>query len=240
MPKRLLAAGGAILLASSSLAQQAQPNSYTQRDVRIGAFNQVEVSGPIRVSIFVIDKPAAISLVGPPALLDDTVAEVVGDTLKIHFRPGASWSWNPGSGVTVAVTTPKLRATRVKGAAMVEVDQFDAMRGNGFSAATTGSGKIALRGLDAGQVHLATGSSGSITVEGKAQQAIYAVGGSGSIDAKRLRVQTAAIAIGGSGSIYADVARTANISGNGAGSVDVVGGATCLKAAAKVRQVECR
>lgn len=240
MPRTSLVAAGAILLPGSSLAQQGQPNPYTQRDVKTGAFDQVEVSGPIRVSIFVIDKPTAVRLVGPPVLLSDTVAEVINGTLKIHFRPGASWSWNPGSGVTVAVTTPTLRATRIDGAAMLEVDQFDAIPVNGFSAATSDAGKIALRGLNARQVQLATGGSGSITVEGKAQQASFSVGGSGSIDAKRLRVQTAAIAIGGAGSIYADVARTANISVQGAGSVDVVGGATCVKDAAHLRQIECR
>jgi hypothetical protein len=66
------------------------------------------------------------------------------------------------------------------------------------------------------------------------------VGGSGSIDAKRLRVERASIAIGGAGSAYADVSNAANISVNGSGRVEVVGGATCIKQPANSRQVDCR
>lgn len=237
MRKLLLAAGSALALVGSTQAQQTQPNPYQSRDVPLGTFDGVEVSGPFKVGVLISGEPAKVRLSGPPALLADTIAKVDGETLTIRFRDGAPWSWNPGSGVNVFVSAPRLVSARVHGAAQVEIDQ---VRGEMFSAATDGSGTIALRGLDIGRVLLATGGSGGISAEGRARDGRYAVGGSGSIDAKRLRVETASIAIGGAGSIYADVSRTADASVGGSGRVDVVGGATCIKQPAKSPRIECR
>lgn len=237
-----------IFLASISMASSTtpasaapvQPGSFEQRNIPVAAFDKVEISGPFKVSIFVVEKPADVVLQGPPALLADTVAEVADGTLKIHFRDGANRSWSPGSGVNVSVIATQLRSARVQGAASVEIDQFGQTHGKSFSAATTGSGSITIRGLNSEQVQLATGGSGGITVEGTARGGSYSVGGAGSIDAKRLRVQSASIAIGGAGSIYADVAKTAVVSVEGGGGVDLVGGATCVKPVARAGQVECR
>jgi hypothetical protein len=237
MRKMLLAALGAFILGGSTQAQQAQPNPYQSRDVEVGAFDRIKVSGPFKVGVFVSDKPAGVHLSGPPALLADTIATVDGDTLKIRFREGADWSWNQGSGMVVTVDAPLLLSAGTEGAATVEID---GVRGDRFSAATNGSGSIALTGLEAGRVQFATGGAGGITAEGKAREAEYAVGGAGSIDAKRLRVETASIALGGSGSIHADVSGKANVALGGSGHVDIVGGATCIKQPAGSPQIECR
>lgn len=226
--------------ACPSGAEPVQSNSYVQRKISVADFDKVEITGPFKVAIFVAGKPADVVLQGPPALLADTIAEVSDGTLKIRYREGATWSWNPGSGVNVSVVATQLRSARAVGAATVEIDQFGQTRGKSFSAATTGSGSITVRGLDSEQVQLATGGAGGIIAEGSAGAGTYAVGGAGSIDAKRLRVKSASIAIGGAGSIYADVARTAVITVDGGGGVDVVGGATCVKPLARAAQVECR
>jgi hypothetical protein len=237
MGKMLLVAVAAFALAGVTQARETQPNLYQARELAIGAFDRVEVSGPFKVGVFVGGDSARVRLLGPPALLADTIAKVEGDTLTIRFREGAHWSWNEGSGVTVSVSAPRLVSARVRGAADLDIDR---VRADTFSAATEGSGSIALRGLDTGRVAFATGGSGDITAEGVARQGSYAVGGSGTIDAKRLRVQTASIAIGGAGSIYADVSRAADVSVRGSGRVDVVGGATCTQQPAKSERVECR
>jgi hypothetical protein len=233
----LLVSGAAFALASASQAKDVQPNAYQSRDVPVGAFQRLEVSGPFKVGVVVQDGPAHVSLTGPSALLADTIAKVDGDTLSIRFREGAAWSWNPGSGVNIVVSAPSLVSARVRGAAEVEVSQA---HGETFSASTEGSGSIALRGFQARQVKFATGGSGGITAEGKAADASYAVSGSGSIDAKRLRVTRASIAVGGSGSVSADVSRTADVSVVGSGRVEVVGVATCIWKRATGPQVECR
>lgn len=214
-----------------------QPDPYQHREFTIGAFDRVKVSGPFKVAVIVGDEPAKVHLVGPPALLADTIAVVEGDTLQIRFREGATWSWNPGSGVNVVVFAPNLRATSADLAASVEIG---GLQGDMFSASTDGSGSIVVRQLDVGHVQIATGGSGGVTVEGKARDASYVIGGSGSIDAKRLRVEHASIALGGSGSIYADVSKTASVSVSGSGRVEIVGGASCTKQPTNSPQIDCR
>jgi hypothetical protein len=195
------------------------------------------VSGPFKVGVLVSSEAAQVHVMGPPALLADTITTVEGDTLTIRFREGADWSWNPGSGVNVFVAAPNLDAVNVDGAAQVEIS---GVRGDMLSAETDGSGTLALRELDVERVQLATGGPGGITVEGRAREGTYVVGGPGSIDAKRLRVENASIAIAGAGSAYADVSHAANVSVNGSGRVEVVGGATCIKQPANSPRVDCR
>ncbi len=210
---------------------------YQYREVPLGAFDQLKVTGPFKVAVLVGEQPARLRIVGPPAQLADTIATVEGGILTIRFREGATWSWNPGDGVNIVIFTPDLASVSVEGAADVEVN---GVRGHMFSASTEGSGSLTVRQLAAENVQLATSGAGGITVDGRARDGTYIIGGAGSIDAKRLRVQTATIAIGGAGSAYADVSRTANVSVSGHGRIDVVGGATCIEQPAHSPRVECR
>jgi DNA-binding CsgD family transcriptional regulator len=218
-------------------AAEQNPSPYQSRDFAVGRFDELKVSGPFKVGVLVSNEPAQVHLMGPPALLADTIATVEGGALTIRFREGATWSWNPGSGVNVFVSAPNLTTVKVEGASEVEIG---GVHGDMFSAATDGSGTIVARGLDVGRVQLATGGSGGITVEGRAREGTYVVGGSGSIDAMRLRVENASIAIGGAGSAFAEASKGANISVNGSGHVEVVGGATCIKQPANSAQIDCR
>lgn len=137
----------------------------------------------------------------------------------------------------VAIDAPQLSALSVAGPAQVSVHSVE---GETFSASISGAGTIDIGGMDVGQAMFATGGSGSIRAEGTARDARYATGGAGSIEAKRLRVETAKIAIGGAGSIYADVSERADISVGGAGRVEVVGGAACVKQPVDSPRIECR
>jgi hypothetical protein len=222
---------------SAPSAASANPSPYQSREVAVGTFDRVTVSGPFQVGVVVGHEPARVRLQGPPALLADAIVTVEGDTLSIRFREGATWSWNPGSGVNVVVSTPSLASVNLEGAAVVEVY---GVRGEVFAAATEGSGTVRATGLDVGRVRLATGGSGGISVEGRAREATYMVGGAGSIDAMRLRVRNASIAIDGEGPSYANVSGTATVSSTGGGRVEVVGGATCIKRPADSRRIECR
>ncbi len=222
---------------STPSAAEANPSPYQSRDIAVETFDRLKVSGPFKVGVLVSDEPTRVRLQGPPALLADAVVAVEGGTLSIRFREGTTWSWNPGSGVNVVVSTPSLASVNVEGAADVEVY---GVRGETFAAATEGSGTVKATGLDVGRLRLATGGSGGISVEGSAREATYVVGRSGSIDAMRLRVRNASIAIGGAGSSYANVSGTANISSTGSGRVEVVGGAACIKQPADSPRIECR
>ncbi len=214
-----------------------QPTPYENRNIPVDRFDRLKVSGPFKVGVLIGTEPPHILLVGPPALLGDIIARVEGDTLVIRFREGATWSWNPGSGVNIVVFASRLNAVRLEGAATIEVN---GVRGDMLSAATDGSGTIVVRQLNVEHVELETSGAGGITVEGSARDAVYVVSGSGSIDAKRLRVERATIAIGSSGSAYADVSRTANVSVTGAGRLNLVGGAACMEQPIHSPQVDCR
>lgn len=236
MKKAFIGFLAVVLGMSHGHAQEANPSPYKTRDIPVGSFDRIEVSGPFMVWV-ISDSPAQVQLSGPPALLSDTEASVRDGTLIIRFRDGANWSWNPGSGVNVTVRTPSLRAVSASGAARIEVH---GMQGEEFSAATNGSGSIAIEGLSANEVNFAVSGSGSIRAEGTAEQAQYAIGGSGSIESKRLRVENADIAVGGSGSVHADVSDLANIAVRGSGAVEVVGGAQCIKSPPDSPRIVCR
>ena len=225
------------IIATQATAGAQRQGAYQYRELPLGPFDQLKVSGPFKVAVLVSEQPARLRIAGPSAQLADTIASVEGGILTIRFREGASWSWNPGDGVNIVVSTPDLASVSLEGAADVEVN---GVRRDMFSASTEGSGSVTVRRLAAGNVQLATSGAGGITVDGRARDGTYVVGGAGSIDAKRLRVQTATIAIGAAGSAYADVSRTANISVSGHGRVEIVGGATCITQPANSRQVECR
>ncbi len=213
------------------------PSPYQSREVAIGSFEHLKVSGPFKVGVIVSREVAQVRIQGPAALLADTIATLEGDTLTIRFREGANWSWNPGSGVSIFVSTPNLNSISVEGAANVEVF---GVSGDMFSAALDGSGTISARRLAVRHAQLTTDGAGDITVEGIAREGTYVIGGSGSIDAKRMPVKTATIAIGGAGSAYADVSNSAIISMSGSGHVEVVGGATCIKQPSNSPRVVCR
>jgi hypothetical protein len=225
-----------LAVARGSAAEE-NPSPYKSRELPVGAFDRLKVSGPFKVAVFVSDQPRRVTLLGPPALLADTIATVEAGTLVIRFREGAMWSWNPGSGVNVVVSTPGLTSASIEGAADLEIA---GVRGDMFSARTDGSGSITVTQLSVRRIMLAASGAGGITAAGSAQDSVYSDGGPGSIDAKNLRVQHASIAIGGAGSVEADVSRTANISVEGSGRVDVVGGASCIKQPANSPRVECR
>ncbi len=220
-----------------SSAAEANPSPYQSRKIAVGTFDRLMISGPFEVGVIVTDEPGQVLLQGPAPLLADTIVTVEGGALSIRYREGATWSWNPGSGVNVVIFTPHLSSVSLKGAAIVEVD---GVRGETFAAATEGSGTMKATGLNVERVRLTTGGAGGISAEGVAREAIYLVGGSGSIDAMRLRVTRADIATEGAGSTYANVSGMATIASAGSGRIEVVGGATCIKQPADSRRIECR
>jgi DNA-binding CsgD family transcriptional regulator len=216
---------------------EANPSPYQFRSYMIRKFDQLRVSGPFKVGVLASANSSAVEVQGPPQLLADTIVQVEGSILTIRFREGAPWSWNPGSGMNVVVSTPALSAAKVEGAAQVDII---GVRGNEFRAQTDGSGSIDIRQIDVDRVQLTTAGAGGINVEGRARMGTYMVGSSGSIDAKRLKVKNASIAVGGAGSAFADVSDAANVSVNGSGRIEVVGGATCTSQPSNSRQIDCR
>jgi DNA-binding CsgD family transcriptional regulator len=227
--------------AESALAATGQrdPKHFPVVTIPVDSFDQVDVAGAFKVHVFVSDSPSEVALVGPRSMTSDVIATVDGGILTIRFREGAERSWNPGAGVNVAISTPKLSAVKIDGPTLMEIN---GPTGDSFSATTQAAGSIEISGLDVGNIELATKGAGSISVDGSARQATYATGGAGSIDAKRLRVTNAKIEVGGAGSIYADVSGESEITlgQSRGGRVEVVGGGNCISTPAKSGRIDCR
>lgn len=215
------------------------PSPYPVLDVPVGQFEELKVSGAIKVFVLTGGEDQGVRLQGPRALLADAVVAVEDGKLTIRFREGARWSWNPGSGMNVVVRTPRLGSVEVDGPAQVEISR---PRGDSFAATTEAAGSIEITGLDVAEVRLATNGSGSISASGSAREARYSVNGAGSIDAMRLKVNDASIEIGGAGSNYANVSGEAQIAlkNRRGGRVEVVGGGVCVSRPEDTDRVECR
>ena len=229
-----LAAGLVLLAVSPISAQNASP--YESRELTIEPVEAIAIDGAFKVLVFGNSENAEVTLSGPPELLADAEAVIEDGELRIRFREGAVWSWNPGSGMQAVVSLPKVSSIGVGGPAHVEVfgTKTELLR-----AGIGGAGKIDLAGIEAETVEFGTGGSGSITASGTAGSARYGVGGAGSIDAKRLRVKSAQIGIGGAGNVFADVSDSAEIGVSGSGKVEVVGGAACEFDPDQADHIEC-
>lgn len=215
------------------------PKHFPVVTIPVDPFDQVDVSGAFKVYVFVSESPTEVALVGPRSMTADVIAAVDGGILTIRFREGAERSWNPGAGVNVSISTPKLSAVKIDGPTRMEIN---GPTGDSFAATTQAAGSIEITGLDVGSIALASKGAGSISVGGSAREATYSTGGAGSIDAKRLRVTNAKMTVGGAGSIYADVSGESEITlgRSQGGRVEVVGGGTCISKPANSDRIDCR
>jgi hypothetical protein len=215
------------------------PKHFPVVTIPVDAFDQVDVSGAFKVYVFVSDGPAEVALVGPRSMTADVIATVDDSILTVRFREGAERSWNPGAGVNVSISTPKLTAVKIDGPTLMEIN---GPTGDSFAATTQAAGFIEITRLNVGIIELVTKGAGSISVGGSAREATYSTGGSGSIDAKRLRVTDAKMAVGGAGSIYADVSGESEITlgQSRGGRVEVVGGGACTSQPSNSYRIDCR
>lgn len=237
-------AGAVLALPAAGGAQgDRNPSPYETRSSDVAAVSKVRIEGPFKVFILAGSDEDRVDLFGPSELLADASARIVDDVLVIAFREGATWSWNPGSGMHANVRLKALDALEVEGPAMVEALMLPARQQgepDDFTATLDGAGQVEISGLDASGVMFAVGGSGTIEAAGSADTVAYALGGAGRIEAKRLRARTGTIALGGAGKVYADIAESADVKVGGSGSVEIVGGATCTTRAPRPEQVECR
>lgn len=231
-----------LLLTAPAQSQYLNPPTYEWRDDAIALADKLEVRAAMRVMVLTgSGREPRVSFQGPEQLLSDAMATVEDGTLTLAFKDDKPYSSNPGSRLTAAVYLPNVSEVST-GTSTAQIEVFDNTTEQ-FSADIGGAGRITVKRLEAKRVNVAIGGAGKIRLEGTADEARYAIGGAGSIEAKRLRVATAEIAIGGAGSVYADVSRTAEISVDGAGRIEIVGGAKCTVSGEHpmaARKVECR
>jgi hypothetical protein len=212
------------LLAATLLAC-ATPAMAVDRSYSVTDFDRVEVDGPYQVALST-GGPSSAKASGDRQAIDRLDVNVQGGTLRIRPNPSA-WGGFPGarSGTaTITLTTRSLRAATVNGAGVLTIDKARAMQ---FDIAVIGSGQAKVSGIDADSLRAALLGSGSLLLAGKTKTLRAEVHGSGSLDAAALTAADAVVVSDTAGPIKVNAARSANVTSNGLGDVDVAGSAAC-------------
>lgn len=216
------------------------PGPTVSRTYPVGAFHQIEVSGPYDVTVRTGANPS-VAAEGSQKLLDRTVVLVQGDKLVIHpqekKRGIFSFGFSSRGEAKFTVTVPQLSGATIAGSGDVHVDK---VRGQRFDGTVAGSGELNVEDVEVGTLKLSIGGSGSAKARGgKAQTADYSIGGSGEIEAGGVQTQQAKVSIAGAGSVKANATGAADVSIMGSGDVDVGGGARCSVNKAGSGSVTC-
>ena len=148
-------------------------------------FQGVEVAGRWHVNISRGDD-WQVDLSYPEDMGNRVTAHLLGDRLRLGFKPGTSWS-EAGPPVSAHIVMPELQELEVKGAAMLEVSGFQGRRleidiqgatrlegrdgrYDDLELSVAGASEIDLRGIavtDA-DIHLAGASKVTLTMDGGA------------------------------------------------------------------------
>ena len=207
-------------------AETVEAGAVVERDVAIGAFQKVAVSGPYEVEVKAGGQPG-IHVSGGENLIAASEFVVEGDTLKIRTKErNIRWHTSDDS-EKVRVTVSgggAISAAAIAGSGGLKVERATAPN---FEGAVAGSGDLEIAALETGEAKLSIAGSGDISAAGKAQRVRAEIAGSGDIDAAGLNATDADVSIAGSGNIRAHATGAANVSITGSGNIAITGGAKC-------------
>ena len=198
--------------------------SAADRTVGVGSFERLRVEGAFRVTVTAGPPRATVS--GDRRTVDEVEVRADGGTLVV--RMGANgWGEQPvaaGAPLTVTLSTPALVSATVIGGAQVTVDR---MKGQRVDVSVSGTGGLALTGVDADQLNATVIGSASVTAAGRAAKARLLTNGPGTIDAGALVADDLFVRLDGAGETRAQARFTAQVVNTGLGRVTVVGNAKC-------------
>ena len=210
------------LIPAGLLLAIAAPAWAADRDFPSSGFDKVDLAAAARVDVHTGDR-FAVHASGDPNWLDLLNIRVVQGTLVIGWaRDHINMSGHDP--VHIQVTMPRISGTTLSGAGTIRIDRAD---GPDFTATLRGAGTIELPALHANQARFEMGGAGKITAAGSAGSVDAHVRGFGAIELAGLAARAGRFDMSGTGSIKARVDGPADVTMNGVGSVDVVGGARC-------------
>ena len=180
---------------SSNSATEGSGVPATQaRDVV--AFNSVELAGSNNVVIRVGENQSVV-VRADANLLDRVTTEVQSGRLVVANIPGSFTTKSP---MSVEVTVPTLNALTL-----------------------TGSGNIAVNGIETESLEVTLPGSGTLTGIGTATRLDVTVSGSGTVQFTRLVADNVRAVVSGSGSIFIAATKTLDASVPGSGAILYVG-----------------
>ena len=162
----------------------------------VAPFTSVELAGANNVAIRVGESQSVV-VKADDNLVDRVTTEVRSGTLVIGNTPG---SFSTSSPMSVEVTVPALTALTL-----------------------TGSGNIAVAGIEAQSLAVDLPGSGTLTGAGSAVRLDATVSGSGVVQFARLAARDVRAAVSGSGSIFVNVTKMLDASVSGSGAIVYTG-----------------
>lgn len=223
---------GALLLA-------AMPASAAERSYTVGSFDRIRVEGPFDVQLATESSPGARAE-GDPRATDGIDIRLEGTTLII--RAGVNgWGEQELAGSKTAplirVSTPMIRSATIIGGGRLVV--AGPVRGQRVDLALTGSGSLAVPGLDADILNATLLGSGSISLGGRGAKVRLIASGSGTIDAVPLSAADLTIRSDGTGEMRATARFTASVTTTGIGAATVFGSPACTVKAVAGGPISC-
>ena len=205
----------------------AAPASAAERGYVVTDFDRIRVDGPFEVHVTTRGSPMARAS-GPTGATDGLDIRVEGTTLIVRAGP-RGWEALPRAG-SPAAPVITLRTLNLRGATVIgggKLDITGPVRGQRVDLGVTGSGSLAVPGLDADQLDATLLGGGSMTLGGRAARARLSTSGAGAIEATALVTGDLILRLDGSGSTTATARFTANVTTTGLGAATVYGKAAC-------------
>ena len=212
-------------LLAAALFAFASPALAVDRSYPVTDFDRVQIDGPYQVMLST-GGPSSAKASGDREAIERVDVDVQGSTLRIRANPSA-WGGYPGAktgSVTFTLTTRSLRAATVNGAGMLSVNKT---RGLQLDVSVVGSGRATIAGIDADSLRATLLGSGSLQLAGKAGMLRTELHGSGSLDAVALSAADVTVFADTAGQVRLTATRSANVTSNGLGDVEVAGSAAC-------------
>jgi uncharacterized protein YodC (DUF2158 family) len=233
----MVAAMKRILLPALAAAACSVPAAAAERRFMVVDFDRVQVEGPYQVTLST-GGPSMAAAAGSQAALERVSIEVQGTTL--HVRPNRSaWGGNPRDAagpVAIRIGTRALRSAAVTGGGSLSVDRARGLR---IDLTLSGSGRLAVAGIDADLLVVGLIGSGKIALAGKAKQLRASIQGSGDLDGVSFRADDADIGADTAGAIAVAAVRTARVRASGSGEVTISGSPACTVTGLAAGAVRC-
>jgi hypothetical protein len=169
-----------------------QGSGNAKSEVRnVPAFSAVDIAGPIDAEISV-GAESHVEITGDDNILPLITSDIRGDSLSI----GARKNVRPSVRLVAKITAPRLTGV-----------------------ALTGSGDIAVRGVQADHLAVHLTGSGTIRADGTAHEVEVDLTGSGNVALDHLTAERASVSVSGSGDVAVAASKALDVGITGSGDV---------------------
>jgi hypothetical protein len=224
----------AILL--SAIALSTASVSAADRIVGIGSFERLRVEGPFEATV--TTGSPFVRIAGDVDSIQAIDVRLDGTTLTIRRRPGLVGDAQRRSTAPVRLTlsTPSLASAQSVAGARLTIAR---LRGPKIDLVVSGSGAIAVTGVDGAELSAVLAGAGRIALAGRVGKARLTKNGEGTLDASALDAGELLVAADGIGDLSARARYTAQVSNAGTGQVTITGAPRCVIRPANGGPVAC-